>query len=52
VVMQLQAVEEALASGTLRPQRTVYLAYGHDEEIGGKQAKQASERTPMLWTLL
>jgi acetylornithine deacetylase/succinyl-diaminopimelate desuccinylase-like protein len=43
VVMQLQAVEEALASGTLRPQRTVYLAYGHDEEIGGKQAKQAKQ---------
>jgi acetylornithine deacetylase/succinyl-diaminopimelate desuccinylase-like protein len=48
VVMQLQAVEEALASGTLRPQRTVYLAYGHDEEIGGKQAKQASKQANEL----
>ena len=34
VLMQLQAVEEALAAG-VKPRRTVYLAYGHDEEIGG-----------------
>ncbi len=32
----LEAVEALLASG-YEPQRTIYLAFGHDEEIGGKQ---------------
>lgn len=34
VVMQLQAVEEALQKG-VAPKRMVYFAYGHDEEVGG-----------------
>src|SRR5688572_29790290 len=32
----LEAVELLLASG-FRPMRTIYLAYGHDEEVGGKE---------------
>ena len=32
----LEAVERLLADG-FQPQRTVYLAFGHDEEIGGQQ---------------
>jgi len=31
----LQAVEELLAAG-FRPRRTVYLGFGHDEEVGGR----------------
>lgn len=31
----LEAVEELLERG-FRPQRTVYLAFGHDEELGGR----------------
>lgn len=34
VLATLEAVENALAAG-FQPQRTVYLAFGHDEEIGG-----------------
>jgi carboxypeptidase PM20D1 len=34
VVGTLEAVEMLLADG-FRPRRTVYLAYGHDEEVGG-----------------
>ena len=34
VMGTLEAVEMLLAEG-LRPARTVYLAYGHDEEVGG-----------------
>ncbi|CAE8712357.1 unnamed protein product [Polarella glacialis] len=34
VLMQLAAVENLLKAG-FRPKRTVFLAYGHDEEIGG-----------------
>ena len=34
VVGSLEAVEMLLAEG-FRPRRTVYLAYGHDEEVGG-----------------
>jgi carboxypeptidase PM20D1 len=34
VVGTLEAVEMLLAEG-FRPRRTVYLAYGHDEEVGG-----------------
>lgn len=36
LVAQLQAVEMLLASGH-RPRRTVYLAYGADEEVGGRR---------------
>src|SRR5690606_29924888 len=31
----LEAVEQLLAAG-FQPQRTVYLAFGHDEETGGE----------------
>ncbi len=34
VMATLEAVEQLLADG-FAPQRTVYLAFGHDEEIGG-----------------
>jgi carboxypeptidase PM20D1 len=34
VVAALEAVEALLAEG-FRPRRTVYLAFGHDEEVGG-----------------
>jgi carboxypeptidase PM20D1 len=34
VVGMLEAVDLLLAGG-FRPERTVYLAYGHDEEVGG-----------------
>jgi len=36
VLSILEAVEKLLADG-FQPQRTVYLAFGHDEEIGGQQ---------------
>jgi len=43
VLMQLQAVESLLAAG-FRPRRTLFLAYGHDEEIGGEEgAKHIAE---------
>ena len=35
LVTQLAAVEALLQSG-FRPRRTVYLFYGHDEEVGGR----------------
>lgn len=35
VIAILEAVEQLLAQG-FQPQRTVYLAFGHDEEIGGQ----------------
>ena len=35
----LDAVEHLLADG-FKPERTVYLAFGHDEEIGGHGAKE------------
>jgi carboxypeptidase PM20D1 len=34
IVSQLEAIEFLLKNG-FKPQRTIYLAYGHDEEIGG-----------------
>lgn len=34
----LEAVEQLLAAG-FQPQRTVYLAFGHDEETGGEGAR-------------
>ncbi|KAL3916574.1 MAG: hypothetical protein SGPRY_006761 [Prymnesium sp.] len=48
VLMQLDAVEQMLQRGE-RPRATVFLAYGHDEEIGGHDgarhlAKLLSER--------
>ena len=43
VIGILEAVEQLLAQG-FQPQRTIYLAFGHDEEIGGENgaAKIAS----------
>lgn len=34
VIAPMEAIEALIASG-YRPQRTVYLAFGHDEEVGG-----------------
>jgi carboxypeptidase PM20D1 len=36
IIGTLEAVEELLKAG-YQPERTIYLAYGHDEEIGGLQ---------------
>ena len=44
-VAQLEAIEILLAAG-YAPRRTVYLAYGHDEEIGGEHG--ASVMAAML----
>lgn len=42
VIAQLEAVEQLLRTGR-KPARTVYLFFGHDEELGGHQgAKQAA----------
>ncbi len=38
-----EAVEKLLTEG-YRPKRTVYLVFGHDEEIGGKGAKAIAAR--------
>lgn len=38
VVAILEAVERKLAAGW-RPTRTIYLAFGHDEEVGGRGAQ-------------
>ena len=35
LVTELEAVERLLAEG-FKPRRTVYLAFGHDEEVGGE----------------
>lgn len=40
VVGTLEAVEMLVAEG-FRPARTVHLAYGHDEEVGGKNGARA-----------
>jgi carboxypeptidase PM20D1 len=40
VMAQLEAVESLLRHG-LQPARTVYLAFGHDEELGGARGAQA-----------
>ena len=36
LITQLEAVEGLLKSG-FKPRRTVYLVFGHDEEVGGRQ---------------
>ena len=36
LITQLQAVEQLLQSG-FKPRRTVYLVFGHDEEVGGQR---------------
>lgn len=40
VIAILEAIERLLSQG-YRPARTVYLAFGHDEEVGGRQGAQA-----------
>jgi carboxypeptidase PM20D1 len=35
LIAQLEALERLLAAG-VRPKRTVYFIYGHDEEVGGR----------------
>ena len=40
LIAMLEAVESLLAGG-FRPQATVYLAFGHDEEIGGSSGAAA-----------
>jgi carboxypeptidase PM20D1 len=37
----MEAVEKLLAEGFI-PQRTIYLAFGHDEEVGGSGARAAT----------
>lgn len=44
MMAQLEAVESLLESG-LQPQRTIHLAFGFDEEIGGRLGAQAIART-------
>lgn len=42
VITQLETIEQLLSEG-YQPTRSIYLAYGHDEEIGGSQgAKKIS----------
>ncbi|GBG27851.1 N-fatty-acyl-amino acid synthase/hydrolase PM20D1 [Hondaea fermentalgiana] len=36
VIAQLEALETLLSAGVEQPERTVYFAFGHDEEIGGE----------------
>lgn len=43
LIGELEAVEYLLRFG-YRPQRTVYLAFGHDEEVGGSGARAIAER--------
>ena len=40
LIAQLEAVEALLAAGHV-PRRTLYFAYGHDEEVGGHGSAQA-----------
>ena len=40
LVTQLEAVEALIQSG-FKPRRTVYLVFGHDEEVGGRQGAMA-----------
>jgi carboxypeptidase PM20D1 len=39
VILWLEAVEALLAEG-VTPSRTIYLSFGHDEEVGGQQGAQ------------
>ncbi len=39
VIAILESVESLLAEG-FRPRRTIYIAFGHDEEVGGRQGAQ------------
>ncbi|MGD8698480.1 MAG: M20/M25/M40 family metallo-hydrolase, partial [Gemmatimonadales bacterium] len=40
LVTQLEAIE-MLLEGNFQPQRTIYLAFGHDEEVGGMRGAAA-----------
>lgn len=40
ITAQMEAIEALIASG-FKPRQTIYLALGHDEEIGGGQGNQA-----------
>ncbi len=40
LIAQMEAVEGLVAAGFV-PRRTVYLAFGHDEEVGGEQGARA-----------
>lgn len=44
LVTLLEAVEALLKAG-FRPKRTIYLAFGHDEEVGGWNGARAIART-------
>ena len=41
VVAQLMAIEHLLENNVKQPKRTILLAYGHDEEVGGRQGAGA-----------
>lgn len=43
VILILEAVETLLAQGAT-PSRTVYLVFGHDEEVGGSGARATAQR--------
>ncbi len=56
LITMLEAVEELVASG-FQPARTIYLAFGHDEEIGGARGAKAisdllASRGVRLWMSL
>lgn len=40
LISQLEAVERLIQAG-FKPQRTVYLVFGHDEEVGGRDGAAA-----------
>src|SRR5438046_8401282 len=39
----LEAVERLVGAG-IAPRRTIYLAFGHDEEVGGRRGARSEER--------
>jgi carboxypeptidase PM20D1 len=41
LITQLEAVEGLLKAG-FQPRRTIYLLFGHDEEVGGRQGAQVA----------
>ena len=41
VLGHMEAIEDLLAMGYGPPERTVYLCFGHDEEIGGRKGAAA-----------